>query len=47
MSAEPQVVLVDDDQEVLDAYRQTLELDGFDVAAFSSAKAGLDILSPS
>jgi len=46
MSTDPKIVLVDDDQEVLDAYRQTLQLDGFDVAAFSSAKAGLDILSP-
>ncbi len=46
MSAKPKVVLVDDDQEVRDAYRQTLELDGFDVAAVQSAKAGLDVLSP-
>ncbi|WP_262028092.1 sigma-54-dependent transcriptional regulator [Microvirga sp. Mcv34] len=46
MSAETKVVLVDDDQEVLDAYRQTLELDGFDVAAVGSANAGLEILSP-
>ncbi len=46
MNAEAKVVLVDDDQEVLDAYRQTLELDGFTVAAFGSAKAGLGTLSP-
>jgi two-component system C4-dicarboxylate transport response regulator DctD len=46
MSAEPKVVLVDDDQEVLDAYRQTLELEDFSVTAVGSAKAGLDILSP-
>jgi len=46
MSEESKVVLVDDDQEVLDAYRQTLELDGFDVVAVGSAKAGLEILSP-
>ncbi|SCX80841.1 sigma-54-dependent transcriptional regulator [Microvirga guangxiensis] len=46
MSSEAKVVLVDDDQEVLDAYRQTLELDGFDVTAVGSAKAGLNMLSP-
>jgi len=46
MSAQPKVILVDDDQEVLDAYRLTLELDGFDVIAVGSARAGLDILSP-
>lgn len=45
MSAEPKIVLVDDDREVRDAYRQTLELDGFGVTAVSSAKAGLDRLS--
>lgn len=46
MNTVPRIILVDDDQEVLDAYRQTLELDGFDVDAFKSAKAGLGILSP-
>ncbi|MEZ0169397.1 sigma-54-dependent transcriptional regulator [Microvirga sp. TS319] len=46
MSAVMKVVLVDDDSEVRDAYRQTLELDGFDVTAVASAKAGLAILSP-
>ena len=46
MSAEPKVILVDDDQEVLDAYRQTLELDGFNVTAIGSARTGLDVLSP-
>ncbi|WP_414473126.1 sigma-54-dependent transcriptional regulator [Microvirga sp. M2] len=46
MSAVMKVVLVDDDSEVRDAYRQTLELDGFDVTAVGSAKAGLGILSP-
>ncbi|MBA1155975.1 sigma-54-dependent transcriptional regulator [Microvirga mediterraneensis] len=46
MNAESKVVLVDDDQEVLDAYRQTLELDGFEVTAVGSAEAGLALLSP-
>lgn len=46
MSLQPRVILVDDDAEVRDAYRQTLELDGFDVTAFASAEAGLGILSP-
>jgi len=46
MSLQPRVILVDDDAEVRDAYRQTLELDGFDVTAFASAGAGLSVLSP-
>jgi two-component system C4-dicarboxylate transport response regulator DctD len=46
MTAKPRVLLVDDDPEVLDAYRQTLELEGFDVAAFGNAEAGLAVLSP-
>lgn len=46
MSVTPHVVLVDDDPEVLFAYRQTLELDGFGVTAVSSANAGIDALSP-
>jgi two-component system C4-dicarboxylate transport response regulator DctD len=46
MSEKPKVILVDDDPEVRDAYRQTLELDGFDVAAFDRAKAGLSVLAP-
>lgn len=46
MSAQPKIILVDDDPEVRDAYRQTLELDGFDVSAVASARAGLDLLSP-
>jgi two-component system C4-dicarboxylate transport response regulator DctD len=44
MSA-PKVVLVDDDAEVLDAYRQTLELEGFDVSARRSADAALALLT--
>jgi two-component system C4-dicarboxylate transport response regulator DctD len=46
MSPTPRVILIDDDPEVLDAYRQTLELDGFNVTAVGSAWLGLQALSP-
>ena len=39
------VILIDDDAEVLEASRQTLELDGFAVDAAGSAKAGLSRLT--
>lgn len=39
------IVLVDDDAEVLDACRLTLELEGFEVAAKRSAEAALPLLS--
>ncbi|MDJ1157621.1 sigma-54 dependent transcriptional regulator [Chelatococcus sp. SYSU_G07232] len=45
MSEQPFVLLIDDDAEVLDAYRQTLELEGFAVRAeraATKALAGLD-----
>lgn len=44
MSA-PKIVLVDDDAEVLDAWRLTLELDGFEVVTRRSADAALAQLS--
>ena len=46
MSVTPGVILVDDDPEVLDAYRQTFELDGFAVTAAGSADSVLAALSP-
>mgnify|MGYP001268923886 CR=1 FL=1 len=39
------IILVDDDREVLDAYRLTLELDGLPVTAVGSARAALDMLT--
>jgi len=44
MSA-PKVILVDDDAEVLEAWRLTLELDGFEVAARRSGDAALALLN--
>lgn len=41
----PSVILVDDDPEVLEAYRQTLELDGLIVLPKTSAQDALDALS--
>lgn len=39
--SETDVLLVDDDPQVLDAYRETLELEGLSVTAVSAARAGL------
>ncbi|HEV7338830.1 MAG TPA: sigma-54 dependent transcriptional regulator [Bosea sp. (in: a-proteobacteria)] len=44
MSA-PKVILVDDDAEVLEAWRLTLELDGFEVVAKRSGDAALALLN--
>ncbi|QEL22490.1 response regulator [Bosea sp. F3-2] len=44
MSA-PKIVLVDDDAEVLDAWRLTLELDGFEVITRRTADAALSQLT--
>ncbi|GAU82288.1 sigma-54 dependent transcriptional regulator [Bosea sp. BIWAKO-01] len=41
----PRIVLVDDDAEVLEACRLTLELEGFEVAAKRSADAALPLLT--
>lgn len=42
----PCVLLIDDDAEVLDAYRQTLELEGFAVRASRDPRAALASLTP-
>ena len=41
LSHEPSVLLVDDDIEVIEAYRQTLELEGFAVRAHRDPRAAL------
>ena len=41
-----EVLLIDDDPQVLDAYRETLEIAGLRVAAHSSAPSGLATVSP-
>ncbi|QIB33962.1 sigma-54-dependent transcriptional regulator [Ancylobacter pratisalsi] len=46
MKNTPDVLLVDDDEEVRQAYGQTLELDGLTVATFGSSGAAVKPLSP-
>ncbi len=40
-----QIIIVDDEDDVREAYAQTLQLEGFNVAAFATARDALEIIS--